>query len=76
MNKLSQYLFHNKIRQTDFAKDCGVTQPVISRLVHEIAQPSPELAKKIELNTRGSVRFYDWPAYAAFSPQQAVSGGE
>lgn len=66
MKRLFQYLTDNKIRQAVFAKRCGVTQPVISRLVNGTAQPSPDLAVRIEEETGGAVRFYDWPAYAAF----------
>lgn len=75
MEKLSQYLEQKKIRQTDFAARCGVTQASISRLVRGAAQPSPQLAKKIEAETLGAVRYFDWPEYRCFAPEPHKEAG-
>lgn len=68
MQALNQYLRENGIRQQVFADRCGVSQPTMSRLVRGTAQPSAELAKRIEQETNGAIRFYDWPAFAVFAP--------
>jgi transcriptional regulator with XRE-family HTH domain len=68
MNKLAQYLSDQNIRQSDFAVLCETTQGTVSRLVNGSMQPSPSIAKKIEGITDGSVKFYDWKVYAAFTP--------
>ena len=68
MTKLAQYLAAEEIRQTDFAKRCKITQASVSRLANGSAQPSPHMAKRIEVETGGAVRFYDWPAFSDFAP--------
>lgn len=74
MNRLKQHLSKNQIRQRAFAERCGVTQPTMSRLINGAAQPSVMLAKKIEEETGGAVRFYDWPAYAELAPHSHERG--
>lgn len=73
MEKLSQYLKQHGVKQTEFAARCNVTQPVISRLANGSIQPSPSLAKRIENETGGAIRFYEWPAYADFAPQDGTA---
>lgn len=68
MQTLNQYLRENGIRQQVFADKCGVSQPTMSRLARGAAQPSAELAKRIEMESQGAIKFYDWPAFAVFAP--------
>lgn len=70
MIKLSEYLRENAMRQEDFAKRIGVSQPEVSRLIGGVSQPRPELAKRIERETGGLVMFYDWPHYSVFAPDK------
>jgi plasmid maintenance system antidote protein VapI len=68
---LAQWLKSNGVRQADFAETVGRTQATISRLVGGEAQPSAELAARIEQATGGQVPFWTWEAFAAFMPKDS-----
>jgi len=72
MERLAQYLHANHLTQTRLAGRLGVSQATISRLLSGKSQPSAELARRIEDETGGAVRAYDWPAYSAFRPPEAA----
>ena len=52
---LDEYLFRNRISQTDFAKELGVTRNHFGEIVRGRRTPSVKLAKKIEKLTKGEV---------------------
>jgi transcriptional regulator with XRE-family HTH domain len=60
MNKLSDYLTQNGIRQEDFAARIGVTQATVSRLKAEIMRPSIKVAARIEEETGGEIPAAYW----------------
>ncbi|WP_108027953.1 helix-turn-helix domain-containing protein [Rhodovulum kholense] len=70
MNALASYLQARSLTQTQFARTIGVKQPLVSKLVRGLSQPSPELAVRIARATQGVVPFYSWPAYSPFKPQE------
>lgn len=63
MTKLEEYLKHNCITQSGFARKLGITKNYMSLLVKGKSVPSIELAYAIEKNTRGRVTVYDWIPY-------------
>jgi len=60
MSDLKTHLKNKKKKQSDFAKDIGVTQNTINVLVNGKSMPSLRLAYKIERATGGLVTLYDW----------------
>ena len=73
MNKLAQYLTDRKITQAEFAARIGVTQAMVSRLAKGKAQPSPDVAVRIERETDGIAPFHAWPAYSAFADDRGAA---
>ncbi|BAQ67852.1 hypothetical protein NHU_00683 [Rhodovulum sulfidophilum] len=69
MNALASYLQTQSMTQTQFAEVIGVKQPLVSKLVRGVSQPSPDLAARIARETHDRVPFYSWPAYAPFKPE-------
>lgn len=64
MNKLSDYLTQNGIRQEDFAARIGVTQATVSRLKAELITPSIKVAARIEEETGGAIPAAYWASVA------------
>jgi len=73
MMDLKQYLEASQTRQADFAARVGVSQPVVSKLVHGVINPGPDLARRIHDETGGQVPFWTWPPYAGFAPQEGAA---
>ena len=76
MMDLKQYLTAKAIRQEDFARSVGASQPVVSKLVHGRINPGPELARKIHDETGGLVPFWSWPPFAGFAPSAPQEAAE
>lgn len=74
MKSLAQYLKDENLTQEVFAHRVGVAQATLSRLVNGAMNPSPELAKKIDVETAGAVPFWAWPPYAVFAPDCVCRG--
>lgn len=60
MTNLATYLQTSGRRQADFAKDIGVGQPMVSKLVTNAVTPSLEVAVAIERATDGAVPAASW----------------
>jgi transcriptional regulator with XRE-family HTH domain len=60
MTILNHYLQNAGIRQADFAKEIGIGQAMVSRLVRGNAKPSLALADKIERASKGAVPIKSW----------------
>ena len=79
MNDLKRYLSNNDETQEQFAERVGVKQATISRILRGKAQPSPELAIKIQDATQGKVPWTGWskyqPLYLRLSSDALSSGG-
>lgn len=76
MMDLKQYLTAKSIRQEDFARSVGASQPVVSKLVHRRINPGPELAHRIHEETGGLVPFWSWPPFAKFAPTASQQAAE
>jgi len=62
MTLLATYLADNGIRQIDFARAIGTTQPMVSKLARGGMMPTLDLAYRIHKATGGSVPLESWVA--------------
>lgn len=53
---LREWLFRNRVSQTDLAKQLGVTKQYVHHLCHKKYRASPKLALEIEKFTEGEVK--------------------
>jgi transcriptional regulator with XRE-family HTH domain len=70
MMTLCEYLSSRGMRQDEFARALGVSQPTISRLATKKGarnNPSLDLAAKIEQATGGAVPVTIWPPFKYFA---------
>lgn len=58
--KLKLWLEETDIRQADFARMLGISQPTVSQLANGARYPKMELALKIRDVTKGKVKLEDW----------------
>lgn len=63
---LREWLFRKRITVTDFAKKVGVSRNHINAIVNNRGRPGPELAKKIQEETKGEVTVME----LLFPPEQ------
>jgi transcriptional regulator with XRE-family HTH domain len=69
---LKTYLQNNKITETAFAARLGVSQVTINRYVLGKRFPSPDMIRRIAVETRGKVKVADWYAWADEKAAAAV----
>jgi transcriptional regulator with XRE-family HTH domain len=60
MKHFLTYLTESGVKQSEFAERVGITQGMVSRLAHNLASPSLELAVAIERETGGAIKASDW----------------
>lgn len=54
--ELREWLFRKRMTVTELAKELGVSRPYLNSIVLGVKRPGPQLAKKIEEATNGSVK--------------------
>lgn len=76
MSKLSDYRKIAKLTQSAFAERIGTSQKHVSELEAKRADPSFDIAKKIEIETEGAVLIEDWPCFAYLKERVNMSHGQ
>ena len=58
--KLQEWLTVNGKTQREFARDIGLSEPNLSRIINRLSKPSAETLYKISVETTGAVQVSDF----------------